>query len=1185
MNLETPAGPAHAHTPGDAAPTAWVWILLVGLVAATAAMLWKQGQINRDAQARFGHRVEAVVDYVEQRLQRPIHGLKGARGLYAASKSVGRAEFQAYVDSRDMPRDFQGVHGFGFIQYVPRPALNAFLAATRADGAPQFALRQLADKDHDDLYITKFIEPSASNAHAVGLDIGSEPTRRAAAQRAVDTGEATLSARLTLVQDPLQTPGALLLLAVYTNGSHPTSTEERRAALLGLVYAPLVMSEVLNDMPDVLAGRTDFELFDGPASTLGSNLLFDAVQHTAKLAARNQEAVQVGKFFSTQTLSFAGRDLELRVHSTAQFDASIDHTAARLAFIAIGLLSLMMALLFRAQANSRQRAQARALQMTRELRAEIQVRKQVEFDLIQQQLTLEKRVQQKTKAAVQSEHHLRLVINTSLDAMIGMDSQGNITEWSRQAEVTFGWTSTEVLGLPMKNIIVPLRYREAHQKGLEHYLATGVGVVLGKRIEITALHRDGNEFPVELAISPIITPQGTTFSAFIRDVTQRKQEQTALLHATETAENANRAKSEFLANMSHEIRTPMNGVIGMVDILLETGLSPEQRRMAGTISQSSLALLQILNDILDFSKIEAGMLEMESVPIPLRGVAEGVAQLLVSLPGPATAVSLVVSTQLPTWVWGDPTRLRQVLLNLMGNALKFSTGQAVGQAHVSLIVTCCVLPSGAHGARFEVSDHGIGMDPELVAKLFQPFTQADASTARKFGGTGLGLSISKRLVELMGGSIAVRSTLGKGSVFTVELPLQAAPAASALPATPSLAGVRVLIVACTAVGIAGRTDYCEHAGAQVSAVADVAAARDFLAQLPTGQRWVVLVDSSVTALTAALGLPAHATVVRETTRFTQIHHPNDILLDVRPMLHGDLMHAIARASGRWSQLRTDEALERRTPKIRPTAPTVAQAVRAGRLILLAEDNDTNRTVILEQLRLLGYACEAAEDGAVARTLWQANPARYALLLTDCHMPNLDGFGLTEAIRSAELPGTHLPIIAVTANAMQGEAQRCRERGMDDFLTKPLRMGALRTMLAKWLPVTLGAGSVAVVQTVDPTADGSTLAVWNPTTLTNLVGDNPGMHKRLLEKFLVNSQMQVSEMAQAATASDWATVARVAHSLKSAARSVGALRLGDLCQHLETTGRSGDAETCRTLGAGLPAQFAACAAHIQRHLDR
>jgi hypothetical protein len=327
-----------------------------------------------------------------------------------------------------------------------------------------------------------------------------------------------------------------------------------------------------------------------------------------------------------------------------------------------------------------------------------------------------------------------------------------------------------------------------------------------------------------------------------------------------------------------------------VDILQETEFKPEQHRMLGTIHRSSLALLQILNDILDFSKIEAGKLEVESVPVHLREVAEGVAQLLVSLPGTQAEVSLYVSTALPVWVLSDQTRLRQVLLNLLGNAIKFSAKHSRADAEVSLSVTPCVLANGDAGVRFNVVDNGIGMAPEVVAKLFQPFTQADESTARKFGGTGLGLSICQRLVELMGGGVTVRSTLGAGSVFTVELPLREAPAEYAFPAEPRLDGLQVLLVTDNTFGIPVRTEYCLHAGAQVSVVPDIDAAREYLTHSPSGKEWVALVDKSVTRPTAELGLPAAAKVVREAKRGSQ-DYPNDIVLSVRPMLRRDLRMA------------------------------------------------------------------------------------------------------------------------------------------------------------------------------------------------------------------------------------------------------------------------------------------------------
>jgi PAS domain S-box-containing protein len=446
--------------------------------------------------------------------------------------------------------------------------------------------------------------------------------------------------------------------------------------------------------------------------------------------------------------------------------------------------------------------------------------------------------------------------------------------------------------------------------------------------------RSGNErgFPTQyIMISNDITKRKTAeqelqnYREHLEELVETKTAE--MKHATAAANAANLAKSEFLANMSHEIRTPMNGVIGMVDILQQSALAPEQQRMLSTIAASSQTLLHILNDILDYSKIEAGKLPLEHIPTPLREVAESVQQLMQGVAGAkGLAVSLSIAANLPNAIYCDPTRLRQVLLNLLGNAIKFTGGDATQTGHVSLLLERGALADGQPAVLLRVRDNGIGMSPEVVAKLFAPFCQADASTARQFGGTGLGLSISQRLVVLMGGQITVRSSPGAGSEFTVALPLH---------------------------------------------------------------------EVTMTAV---------ATGIKQPDRRLKL-----------------LVHA----------------------------PSMEEAAASGQLILVAEDNETNRDVLGEQLRLLGYCADMAEDGRVALEKWRSG--RYALLLTDCHMPHMDGFALTKAIREGETPGTHLPIIAITANAMQGEAQRCLQAGMDDYLSKPMRLQELAPVLEKWLP--------------------------------------------------------------------------------------------------------------------------------------
>jgi PAS domain S-box-containing protein len=342
-------------------------VFLVGLCLAAGGAMWWQSQIDEDAEVQFQRSVERVMFDIDRRFRQPVYGLNGARGVYAASGRVPRAAFRAYVESRDMPKEFPGVRGFGFIQRVMRRDLDAFVAAERADGAPEFAIRQLADKNHDDLYVIKLIEPAAKNVGAQGLDIGSEANRRAAAQRAIDSGEPAITAAITLVQDNRKTPGVLLYVPVYANGTRPSNADERRASLVGLVYAPIVMAELLDGMTDVGAGRIDFELFDTAPGTRGGTLLYDADHHLENPAAA-KEGVKGRRFSAIHPLSLSVGDLTLQVSSSPGFDAAIDRSSKWFVFSGIALLSAMLSLLLRQQANGGRHAEMLAQQMTEQLR-------------------------------------------------------------------------------------------------------------------------------------------------------------------------------------------------------------------------------------------------------------------------------------------------------------------------------------------------------------------------------------------------------------------------------------------------------------------------------------------------------------------------------------------------------------------------------------------------------------------------------------------------------------------------------------------------------------------------------------------------------------------------------------------------------------------------------------------------
>ncbi|MFZ2853679.1 MAG: PAS domain S-box protein [Rhodocyclaceae bacterium] len=835
---------------------------------------------------------------------------------------------------------------------------------------------------------------------------------------------------------------------------------------------------------------------------------------------------------------------------------------------------------------------------------DITERKASELELKRHREHLEELVEQQTKGLRNSASMAKSALDELRLQQFVLDQHAIVTICDVDGRITYGNDKfSQVSGYSREELIGNdhrLVNSGHHPKGFFKAMYESISQGNVWHAEVCNRAKAGHLYWVDTTIVAFMGEDGTPrqYIAVRTDISERKR-------IEEAAHAANRAKSEFLANMSHEIRTPMNGVVGMIDVLQQTPLTAEQARMVDTINDSSLALLHILNDILDYSKIEAGKLAIESISTCLRDVAEGVVQLMITTSiAKSIELSVFVSPELPRWILSDPTRLRQILLNLLGNALKFTGSRDGRRGRVILRVAPCILGDDGSGVQFRVIDNGIGVSEEALANLFRPFTQADESTARRYGGTGLGLSITQRLVEMMSGQISVRSIFGEGSEFTVEFPLQEGLPDRLLESEPSLAGLHVLAVTGDAECAQTLKAYCIAAGAQVTLV-DALDGQRLAEAAPLAHVTVVLFGLDARADDES-GLSGFLGVVRLVADGVGRCQGNRVTVSARPLLHRDLIHGVAFASGRLNVADIFVGSEKVPLLAKIKAPSVDEAFRAGRLILLAEDNETNREVIQEQLRILGYAAEMAEDGAVALKMWRSG--RYALLLTDCHMPNMDGFELTAAIRQAEPKGTRLPIVALTANAMKGEAQRSLAQGMDDHLSKPLRLNEFDAMLGKWLPqpaavessvrsrvadqgvgravsgqrrgVGNGASSgVGGLPVLDEAPVLSRFPVWDPSVLTHLVGDDAATHRRLLDGFLLAAQGQVAAIGAAAAAGETVIVGDVAHKLKSSAHTVGASMLGELCQALETAGRSGDRPACRTLGGRLGQAFVAVAAQI------
>ena len=657
-----------------------------------------------------------------------------------------------------------------------------------------------------------------------------------------------------------------------------------------------------------------------------------------------------------------------------------------------------------------------------------------------------------------------------------------------------------------------------------------------------------------------------------------------LTQAKAAADEASRAKSAFLATMSHEIRTPMNGVIGMVDVLAQSRLPEQQLDLVRTIRESANALLGIIDDILDFSKIEAGRLELEQVPVSVTNLVEGVCNSLIPVAA-RRGVDLVlfIAPDIPEQVLSDDVRLRQVLYNLMGNAIKFSAGRPGKRGKVSLRVT--IAKASPLRLDFRVGDNGIGMARETVEGLFTPFTQAEISTTRRFGGSGLGLAICKRLVDLMQGEIEAESAFGEGSTFTVTLPFEVVEEGQRAPVIPDLSGVDCVILESVDLNADDLRAYLEHAGASVFIAADMAAAADAATNLAPP---VVLIIREAGHGPTASGAfhdsfagkanVRRLLITRGRRRRYRVEGPDTITLDGDALQRLAFLRAVAVAAGRASPEISHEHAEEPLAAGGEPPPTVAEARDQDRLILVAEDDEINQKVILQQLALLGYAAEIASDGMEALRLWREGG--YALLLTDLHMPNMDGYALAEAIRREEAGRRHLPILALTANAQRGEARRARASGVDEYLTKPVRLHLLGSVLEKRLPRRNGSLPSGAAQQEKAASAPPPLAV-DVAVLKGLVGEDATVVREFLSDYLTSVHQLAEEIRAAHATGDARHVGAAAHKLKSSSRTVGALALGDLCAGLENASWAGDE-------AGIAkniSQFAIALAGVEAEIGR
>ena len=638
---------------------------------------------------------------------------------------------------------------------------------------------------------------------------------------------------------------------------------------------------------------------------------------------------------------------------------------------------------------------------------------------------------------------------------------------------------------------------------------------------------------------------------------QNKKTNEEIIAARDEAEHANRAKGTFLATMSHEIRTPMNGVVGMIDMLTKTDLTDEQKEMLHTIRNSSFTLLQVINDILDFSKIEAGKMRVENIPFKLYEVIEcAVESLRITALDNNVVLDLFIDPEIPHWLIGDPLRVRQVMVNIVSNAVKFSKSKDLAKrGYVLVKVTRVQHNEKSTIIHFSVKDTGIGISKQQLKQLFKPFSQAETTTTRRFGGSGLGLSICKQLIDIMGGEISVVSQLGKGAEFNIRLEFMRHSITGFNTDTPDYAGIdnlSLLLVSQNQCTIDNLQRYFKFYSKKIEITADIMSEEmeAFINSSTEQSNKVLIIDSSFTDS----DWHAFNSQVRKVNML-----PNIILLDKRNKAVLKSLFNVSVIDNHplipskfFKEIKV--FLMKRDGVNSPTKMsgeknTLHNSERNNKsevMVLVAEDNDTNCNLIKRQLDMLGYSCHVAEDGLIALEMLRQN--RYSLLLTDCNMPNLDGYKLTSKIREKELAGERLPIVAVTANALQGEDENCFLAGMDDYITKPIELEKLDKIVKKWV-FKCGGENLTIKN------DGFS---WQKNSIDfsvmkKIFGDsNEELFCLTLGDYLVSAKNIVSQLTIGFEEQDYELIESQSHKLKSSSAAVGANEIAEICSQIENS---------------------------------
>jgi PAS domain S-box-containing protein len=767
-------------------------------------------------------------------------------------------------------------------------------------------------------------------------------------------------------------------------------------------------------------------------------------------------------------------------------------------------------------------------------------------------------------------------------AVVTLDVDNRAVACNPAFEQLFGYSQAELLGRNVPELISSPEYRANSSGNLSHAQQGEVIRSLSRR-----KRKDGSLVDVEIISAPMVAEgrQVGIYGMFI-DITERKQAMESLEQARAAAEAANEAKSAFLAMMSHEIRTPMNAIIGMTGLLLDTHVTPEQRDYAETVRASSDALLTIINDILDFSKIEAGKLELERQPFDMRECVESALDLLTARASEkGLDLAYLLDEQVPAAVYGDVTRLRQILVNLLSNAIKFThqgevvLSVAARRTHEEQVDAQEPERLPVYELHFAVRDTGIGISEEGKARLFRSFSQVDVSTTRRYGGTGLGLAISKRLAELMGGTMWVDSQPGVGSTFHVTIEAEAAPARLRPyldTSQPHLAGKRILIVDDNETNRSILTMQTQSWGMLPTACAS---GQEALAQVRAEVPFdVAILDMQMPNMDGVMlagqlrqepntqGLPlvmltslGRREAETQAVTFAAFLHkpikPSQLYNALVSLFTEQEDVQLAVKGGQLIEMQFDAGLGQRLPL----------------QILLAEDNTVNQKLALRLLERMGYRADVAANGLEVLEALQRQ--RYDVVLMDVQMPEMDGLEACRAIHEAWEASQRPRIVAMTANAMQSDREECLAAGMDDYLTKPIQITALQEALERaglWVKRHTAALELPqkLPEVAAPTADNGRqqeqpAPALDPMVLAELrqlQGEGePDIMQELAEAFQCETPPLLEVLHEAIAKEQPEQLRRAAHNLKGSSQNLGAQTMAALSAELETIGKHGTVE--------------------------